>query len=141
MKYVPFVLVLPVAVITGALRQIRMLQRPSPKKMSPSGTADWSFLFRRGAGFHAGRLKDQLANYEHIRAISLPIMFPRVIFNPIPAGMQFEKKHRAFHAASLGKWKYPIGRGAGVLFGEPACKAPEFETHHLDQLTASTSID
>jgi len=49
-------------------------------------------------------LFDQLKNYENLRKVSLPNSIPpAILFNPIPAGFQFEKAKRPFKMSPPGK--------------------------------------
>ena len=53
-------------------------------------------------------LKDQLANYESIRKVSLANSIPpAIIFNPIPVGMKFDNVRKPFKASTAGTVKMP----------------------------------
>ena len=55
-------------------------------------------------------LDDQLHNYENIRKISIPNdVPPAVLFNPIPLGFEFGKKHSTFKLSKIGKVEIPNG--------------------------------
>ncbi len=53
-------------------------------------------------------LFDQLKNYENLRKVSLPNSIPpAILFNPIPAGFQFEKAKKPFKMSPPGKVVMP----------------------------------
>jgi Asp-tRNA(Asn)/Glu-tRNA(Gln) amidotransferase A subunit family amidase len=53
-------------------------------------------------------LFDQLKNYENLRKVSLPNSIPpAILFNPIPAGFQFEKAKKPFKMSPPGKVMMP----------------------------------
>jgi Asp-tRNA(Asn)/Glu-tRNA(Gln) amidotransferase A subunit family amidase len=53
-------------------------------------------------------LFDQLKNYENLRKVSLPNGIPpAILFNPIPAGFQFEKAKKPFKMSPPGKVVMP----------------------------------
>ena len=53
-------------------------------------------------------LFDQLKNYENLRKVSLPNSIPpAILFNPIPAGFQFEKAKTLFKMSPPGKVVMP----------------------------------
>ncbi len=53
-------------------------------------------------------LADQLESYDKLRAINLPNSIPpAVLFNPIPAGFQFEKVRKPFKMSRQGKVLMP----------------------------------
>ncbi len=53
-------------------------------------------------------LFDQLKNYENLRKVSLPNGIPpAILFNPIPAGFQFEKAKKPFKMSPPGKVAMP----------------------------------
>jgi Asp-tRNA(Asn)/Glu-tRNA(Gln) amidotransferase A subunit family amidase len=53
-------------------------------------------------------LADQLESYDKLRAINLPNSIPpAVLFNPIPAGFQFEKARKPFKMSRQGKVLMP----------------------------------
>jgi Asp-tRNA(Asn)/Glu-tRNA(Gln) amidotransferase A subunit family amidase len=54
-------------------------------------------------------LKDQLTNYENIRKVHLDNSVPpAILFNPIPAGMEFEKRRKLFTASRAGSVTMPV---------------------------------
>ncbi|HEV8539332.1 MAG TPA: amidase [Bacteroidota bacterium] len=56
-------------------------------------------------------LKDQLKNYEHIRAVPLANSVPpAIMFNPIPAGMKFETSRKPFKTGDPGVVELPAHR-------------------------------
>ena len=56
-------------------------------------------------------LKEQLGNYQGIRAVTIPNgVPPAVMFNPIPVGMKFEKSRTPFMATPPGKIVLPADK-------------------------------
>ena len=56
-------------------------------------------------------LKEQLGNYQGIRAVTIPnAVPPAVMFNPIPVGMKFEKSRTPFMATPPGKIVLPADK-------------------------------
>ncbi len=53
-------------------------------------------------------LNDNLVNFENIRKVPLPNNVPpAILFNPIPAGMKFEKERKPFRMSSVGRIDIP----------------------------------
>jgi len=139
MKYVLSCSSCSCLLFTGALRQIRMLQRPSPKKMSPRRNGMIGLSFSDRGGFHAGRAERSACELRTLRAISLPNHCSPAV---ISTRFRRECSSRKAQGLSCGKPGPSGSTGstrAGVL-SVNSCKALKSNAH-LDAVTASTSID